>query len=292
MNSAAILSRFEKINVWKKGDQRAPHKPLLILYALGQWQGGRSEVTFKEAEPELRKLLQRFGRPRKSDHPEQPFWRLQRNRVWAVQAPADIPRKTGDTIPTIDALRSPAVRGEFSPEVQTALTADKALITRIANLILERHFPESLHQEILDAVHLSTEAVTRKKRDAKFREKVLDAYQGCCAVCKFEVRVADVLVGLDAAHIRWHQFNGPATEQNGLALCVMHHKLFDFGAFTIREGRLRVSSKAKGAGFQEHLMKFHCQEVKKPIDPALHPTESNLAWHAREVFKGEELPCI
>lgn len=69
--------------------------------------------------------------------------------------------------------------------------------------------------------------------------------------------MAGVLVGLDAAHIRWHQFNGPATEQNGIALCVMHHKLFDFGAFTIREGRLRVSSKAKGtSGFKEHLLDY------------------------------------
>lgn len=292
MNSTAVLNRFEKINVWKKGDQRAPHKPLLILYALGRWQRGRAEVTFKDAEPELRLLLQRFGRPRKSDHPEQPFWRLQRNRVWTVHAPAEMPLKTGDTIPTIDALRAPTVTAGFSSEVRDALTADKSLVTRIANLILERHFPESLHQEILDAVHLSTETVTRKKRDGKFREKVLDAYRGACAVCEFDVCVAGVPVGLDAAHIRWHQFHGPATEQNGLALCVMHHKLFDFGAFTIRDGRLRVSNKAKGTGFQEHLMAFHCREVRKPIDPDLAPDAGHLAWHAREVFKGKELPCV
>lgn len=291
--SNPILQRFEKINIWKKGDQRAPHKPLLILYALGLWQQGQKDVSFRDAEPELKKLLQRFGRPRKSDHPEQPFWRLQRNRVWTVHAPSEMPLKTGDTIPTLDALRSPAVRAEFAPDVQAALSANESLVTRIANLILEKHFPDSLHQEILDAVHLSTETVTRKKRDGKFREKVLDAYQGCCAVCAFDVCVAGVPVGLDAAHIRWHQFNGPATEQNGLALCVMHHKLFDFGAFTIREGRFRVSSKAKGAsGFKEHLMAFHCREVRKPLDMALAPDVGHLAWHAREVFKGKELPCI
>jgi hypothetical protein len=102
---------------------------------------------------------------------------------------------------------------------------------------MARHFPaDSLHQEILDTVNLSTETVTRKKRDAKFREKLLDAYQRRCAVCDFDVRVADVLVGIDAAHIRWHQFNGPATEQNGVALCVMHHKLFDFGALPSARG--------------------------------------------------------
>lgn len=293
MSGAAILKRIEKINVWKKGDQRAPHKPLLVLYALGLWQRGRKDISFREAEPDLKNLLQRFGRPRRSDHPEQPFWRLQRNRVWTVHAPANMPLKAGKDIPTVGALRGPAVRGEFSPDVQAALSADPALATKIANLVLERHFPDSLHQEILDAVNLSTETATRKKRDARVREKVLDAYQGRCAVCDFDVRVADVLVGIDAAHIRWHQFNGPATEENGLALCVMHHKLFDFGAFTVREGRFRVSSKAGGtSGFKEHLLAFHCREIRKPLNPAFHPDADNLAWHAREVFKGEELPCI
>lgn len=288
-----ILKRFENINIWKKGDQRAPHKPLLILYALGRWQQGFKEVAFRDAEPDLKDLLQRFGRPRKSDHPEQPFWRLQRNRVWTVHTPADMPLKTGKDIPTVGALRSPAVRGEFSPDVQAALLADPALVFKIANLVLDRHFTESLHQEILDAVGLALEIISRKKRDVKFREKVLDAYQGCCAVCEFDVRVAGVLVGVDAAHIRWHQFNGPATEGNGLALCVMHHKLFDFGAFTIRERTLRVSSKAAGkAGFKEHLLNFHRKEVRHPVNPSLHPDPVHLAWHAREVFKGEELPAI
>src|SRR5436189_6378643 len=38
------------------------------------------------------------------------------------------------------------------------------------------------------------------------------------------------------AHIRWHQAGGPDIENNGLALCVLHHKTFDLGAFTLSEG--------------------------------------------------------
>jgi putative restriction endonuclease len=40
MASDDILHRFDRINVWKKHDQRAPHKPLLVLYALGRWHNG------------------------------------------------------------------------------------------------------------------------------------------------------------------------------------------------------------------------------------------------------------
>jgi putative restriction endonuclease len=96
MTSDDVLRLFDAINVWRQGDQRAPHKPLLILYALGRWQRGLKEVTFREAGPELTDLLRRFGPPRKSDHPDQPFWRLQNDGVWVVQTPAPLPLKTGD----------------------------------------------------------------------------------------------------------------------------------------------------------------------------------------------------
>src|SRR5262249_42103817 len=114
MTSDAILTRFDDLNTWRQGGQRGPHKPLLVLYALGRWQQGKAEVTYKDAEPELTALLREFGRPRKSDHPEQPFWRLQRDGVWSVHAPADLPLKTGDDIPRVTALRSHDVRAGFA----------------------------------------------------------------------------------------------------------------------------------------------------------------------------------
>src|SRR5215471_11796946 len=57
MTSDAVLQQFDDIGIWKQGDQRAPHKPLLVLYALGRWQQGKSEVTYSEAEPALTALL-------------------------------------------------------------------------------------------------------------------------------------------------------------------------------------------------------------------------------------------
>lgn len=109
----------------------------------------------------------------------------------------------------------------------------------IATRILERHFPESLHQDILNAVGLTLEtSTTRRKRDPAFRQRVLKAYEYRCAVCDFDVRLGFVSIALDAAHIRWHLAGGPETEDNGLALCVLHYKTFDLGAFTIRESML------------------------------------------------------
>ena len=67
-----------------------------------------------------------------------------------------MPLKTGDTIPRVGALRSPEVRAGFSDDVQATLAADPSLVATIAERILERHFPESLHQDILDASRADT----------------------------------------------------------------------------------------------------------------------------------------
>src|SRR3954465_5458740 len=127
MPSDPILTRFDDLNTWRHGEHRAPHKPLLVLYALGRWQQGKVEVTYAEAEPDLTALLREFGPPRKSNHPEQPFWRLQRDGVWTVRAPADMPMKSGDDIPRVTAMRSHDVRAGFAADVQASLTADPAL---------------------------------------------------------------------------------------------------------------------------------------------------------------------
>ena len=56
--------------MWRRGDERAPHKPLLILYALGRLQTGASRlIPFDELEKPLTRLLEDFGPPRKSVHP-------------------------------------------------------------------------------------------------------------------------------------------------------------------------------------------------------------------------------
>ena len=150
-------------------------------------------------------------------------------------------------------------------------------------------FLESLHQDILDAVGLTFETGSKaRKRDPAFRQRVLKAYEYRCAVCGFDVRLGTVPIALDAAHIRWHQAGGPDIEGNGLALCVLHHKTFDLGAFTVSDGVVLVSDRAHGtAGFEEWLMAHHGLPLRDPQRPDWRPEPGHLAWHGREVFKGE-----
>jgi hypothetical protein len=72
------------------------------------------------------------------------------------------------------------------------------------------------------------------------------------------------------------------------ALCVLYHKTFDLGVFTVLNEIVLVSDRANGsAGIQETLLAYH----RKPIRPAQHsdwmPQPEHPKWHGREVFKGE-----
>ena len=86
-------------------------------------------------------------------------------------------------------------------------------------------------------------------------------------------RLGDLSVALDAAHIRWVQADGPDEERNGLALCVLHHKLFDLGAFTLGpDGRVLVSEQAHGGdGFEDSLLRHHDRPARRPQRPEWYP---------------------
>lgn len=295
MDRDQLLDRIKEINVWRRGDQRAPHKPLLLLYALGRCIRGEDRlIPYAQVDPALRELLIEFGPPRKSQHPEYPFWRLQNDGIWTLDDTGGLTRRQSNTDPTRRSLLDRDTAGGFTAPIYALLRRDPSLVERIARFILNEHFPESMHQDILDAVglELEMETVTRRKRDAAFRERILRAYAYRCAVCGFDVRIDNRTIGLEAAHIKWHQAGGPDVEENGIALCTMHHKLLDRGAFRITDAyRLRVSQRVHGtSGLAEWLLRFHDHPVSRPQHHTYELDPGYLTWHVREVFRGPERP--
>jgi putative restriction endonuclease len=95
---------------------------------------------------------------------------------------------------------------------------------------------------------------------------------------------------LEAAHIKWHQAGGPDEEANGLALCALHHKLFDRGVWTLdAQSVFLVSDLANGnESLQSVLLHFHGKPIAAPQRQAFYPSPKFVNWHVQEVFKGLE----
>jgi putative restriction endonuclease len=150
MDSQSVLYQFDCLAVWSRGERRAPHKPLLVLYALGRWDyGDQADIPFGDVDRDLTELLKEFGPPRRSYHPEYPFWRLQNGGVWAVTSTAPLPTRQSNTDPPKSAVLANAASGGVSQEVKATLRAAPVLSSKIAGLLLERHFPEALRADIL-----------------------------------------------------------------------------------------------------------------------------------------------
>lgn len=291
----SIVERLQVLNVWRRGSERAPHKPLLVLLALGAFSRGERSLSYVEVEAKLAELLREFGPPRKSVHPEYPFWRLQGDGLWVVSAEHAMRSRVSNSDPPVSELRAAQARGAFSAEVQAELLARPQVIGLAANQVLQDNFPETLHQDIRDAVGLlevCAPATVRRRRDPNFRNAVLVAYQYQCAMCGLDLRIGSVSIGLDAAHIKWHQAEGPDTVDNGMAFCTLHHKLLDLGAFTVaRDHRVLVSEHVNGPrAAEEILLRHHGRPVSLPRREEEKPRLEFLDWHRREVFKERALP--
>lgn len=110
-------------------------------------------------------------------------------------------------------------------------------------------------------------------------------------MCGMDLWVGNITVGIEAAHIQWHQARGPDEVANGFALCSLHHKLFDYGAFTVDEGSVvQVSEHVNGAAVDEVLMRHHGRPLFRPRRPEHLARPEFVQWHQKWVFKREALP--
>ncbi|RKU27180.1 restriction endonuclease [Candidatus Poribacteria bacterium] len=289
MTREDIIKKFQNLNLWKRGGQRAAHKPLLVLYAIGKLLRGEDKhISFANAEEDLRNLLREFGPWRKGYHPHHPFWRLQNDEVWEVRGATRI-RQTSSRDAYVTDLRLHGAGG-FPKAIADQFQNDSRLAFEIIYNLLDDHFPLTRHSEILQAVniHLPFQVFDTKRRSLNFRENILRAYERKCAVCGFDVKLGNTPIALEAAHIKWKSHGGPSEAVNGLALCVLHHELFDRGAFTLSKQRqILVSDDAHGTkGFKEWLQSYHGKKILPPQRQSYYPEAQFIHWHVREVFQG------
>ena len=292
MNRERILQSFETLEQGQSEGRRAPHKPLLVLYAIGKLLRDEDRLISytDDIEENLENLLREFGPRRDRNNPHYPFWRLQNDGIWEVTN-ADRIRLTDSGDPYITYLRNYNVSGGFNETVFDQLQNDSELVFEVIHKLLEKHFPPSIHEDILQAanIELPLQAFDTKTHVSNFRKDVLRAYEYKCAICGFDVKLGASPIALEASHIKWKSYGGPNEAVNGLALCVMHHKLFDRGAFTLsRQWQVLVSDEAHGSvGLQEWLKDFHGQTINLPQRQTYYPEMDYIGWHVREVFQGD-----
>jgi len=195
-------------------------------------------------------------------------------------------------------LRAAGAVGELEPEFARDLERSPGTFAAVVRAILDANFSPTLHQDILDSVCITLApaeldepvgAVARaKRRDPHFRELVLLAYEYRCAVCGYDGQLGREAVGIDAGHVRWWAANGPDDVSNGIALCSLHHKLFDRGALGLTAGhRVAVSTHFLGrsAAAEDLVLSLVDRPLLPPQPGQSLPAARHVAWHVAQVFR-------
>jgi len=276
------------------GGERYPHKPLLLLWLLGRMQQyGSSACTYEEAEKPVSRLLDDFGPPStKRYRAAMPFFHLE-SELWDLRGDA------GESMtPSRSSLCRAHARGQLRTEVEDLLRKDPTLIAESARLLIDVNFTSTYLDPICAEVGLDLEAAedaawqqrkpARARRRPGFRSEVLHGWRNRCAMCGYDGALGRDPAGLDAAHVYWHSQGGPDEPDNGLALCSLHHVLFDLGALGLNEDlSVRVSPHYVARSEQGERLVYHL-DGQALLDPApRHPTPSasHVKWHSDQVFK-------
>ncbi len=291
-----VLDRLATFRQYQADGKRAPHKPLLVLLALATLEEtGRSAVPWSTAETRLADLIAEFGPPSRTGRAQSaayPFTRLRRDDIWFIDA--DVPDDS------LTPLREAHVTGCLEPGLEHALRARPQLVRQAARRLVESHFPMTVAPDVLSAVGLDPEMVfassppdelaDRRRRSSAWPQLILAAWDRQCAFCGYDGQLAGSAVGIEAAHVRWFNLGGPDSEDNGMALCSLHHKLFDRGALGLDENhRIQVSTLFSArTESAKAIYDLHDRPLRPRRGTSL-PASEHIAWHNNQVFKGAAL---
>ena len=126
-SSKTLQQAIADITIWRKGEQRAPHKPLLLLHVLAGYQQGHGRLFDygSEVRDPLHSLLERFGPQRAQYRPDMPFWRLQGDGFWELQNAEQCSTSGSSKQPPAGELVTHNVAGGFDEQHFTLLKKNK-----------------------------------------------------------------------------------------------------------------------------------------------------------------------
>ena len=154
--AASLIDRVGNLAPARRGPGRALHRPLLLLWAIGQAvQGNARKHRWSAIRDALGPLLSAFaGAPEGAQQVVYPFWALRGSGLWEVSGAEDLELTSGGRRPTLTALNAADPLAGLPKEDFDLASQDLELAARIAGSVLLRFF-EPLPPGLLDALGLS-----------------------------------------------------------------------------------------------------------------------------------------
>lgn len=301
----------------------APHKPILLLSLLHEYEIGRIEANQIYITPELIHSFSIYWNNLvKTDHSigfALPFYHLsnEKGSWWRLIANpgCEIWLENKGSMKSFSNLTVAVSHAELDQNLATLLL-NKQTRQMLRQVILTTYFPSQqartdiqedgyvsgLREEIVEEspVEYKAKILDMKKRldpetyqvevynrGTVFRREVVKIYDQTCCISGLRVSATFTITMVDACHIIPFATNFDNSLTNGIALCPNLHRAFDRGLISVGDDYRVILSSA----FTENIaslfsfQQFDNQQLILPANGQFHPSLAGFAWHRKHVFK-------
>jgi len=292
------LAKFSKLRVDRARGDPAPHKPLLILVLCDLAETGNLHRDVLSLSPELAFRFYAYWSivsGRRSQRPDVrlPFHHLSGDGIWSVLD------EDGHPSPDRMLTRYAKLPSDFVAFLEDPANREKTRHVLIAKFFRPSEqialyetigLPVPSRQEIeQNGAYKSPEEAQLAGREARFRIRVVSAYNFTCALTAYRLTTITAGSIVDAAHIHEFRDSRNNNPRNGIALCKNAHWTFDQGLWTVsNDYRIIVAIghfAEAGPSEYELLGSYHGRQLHLPLDTSLWPDPIHLAWHRKVRFK-------
>lgn len=305
----------------KKGG--APHKPILLLSILHEYESGRIKANRIYITPELTHSFSVYwNRLVETDHSigfALPFYHMhnEKGNWWRLIANqgCEIWLENKGSMRSFGNLTAAVAYGELDPQLNELLL-NKETREILRQTLLKTYFPDQQNQadiqeddyisglrdEMVEEntagykakilglkTHLDPETyqVEVYNRGSVFRREVVKIYNETCCMSGLRVAATFTITMVDACHIIPFATNFDNSLTNGIALCPNLHRAFDRGLIAVDDNYQVILSSAFTEN-RKSLFNFHQlegQQLNLPKEGRFHPSLNAFAWHRKHMFK-------
>ena len=318
LNSDVNSSRYPASTL-----HRAPHKPFLLLAILDLIAQGVIQTNFIALTPELVSTFDSYWvalmGPNKRTSPLLPFTHLRSDGFWhfvAISGKEEALKHAGHvrTWKKYNAL----VEGAKFDEPLFILLQDHDSRETLRAVLVAAYFSREQHPRLLAVGEVVAETFSYSRtlqeiasdyfvldradpilyrqavRSGAFRRVVTKAYDYSCAVCGIRLITSEGRIVVEAAHIKPWSISHNDDPRNGLALCGLHHWVFDQGLIGITQAyQIKISPEVPRKDRRaDALTQLKDQSILLPKEEAFWPSVYALNWHLKEKFRSQALPSL
>jgi len=304
---------------------RAPHKPFLLLSIMDLIANDRVKSNFFELDAELMDTFDLYwekiiGKDRESNI-LMPFYHMTSEGFWHLIAVPGMEQTlaSGGRIKSFRQFNEVALGARLNDDLFTLLSASDAR-DDLRRVLIEKYFTPDIRPEMVkigritsESFEYSRELIDRVKgrftlkeapnsdemyltesRSVGFRRVIVDAYKHTCSFCGVRLITPDGRTAVAAAHIVPWSHSHNDDPRNGIALCGLHHWVFDNGVVCVgADYQIKVSPTVTSEESAASLIvALDGKVMRLPAEQMLWPARSALEWHVENIFWAKVPPRL